>query len=39
MKTFANGHKPLRKWYMVDAENKTLGRLATEVATVIERKT
>ena len=23
-----------RKWYIVDAEGKTLGRLATEIATV-----
>lgn len=27
-----------RKWYMVDAEGKTLGRLATEVAMVIMGK-
>lgn len=27
-----------RKWYVVDAENKTLGRLATEVATVLRGK-
>lgn len=24
-----------RKWYIVDAEGKTLGRLATEIATVL----
>lgn len=27
-----------RKWYIVDAENKVLGRLATEVATVLRGK-
>ena len=27
-----------RKWYVVDAENKTLGRLATEVAKVLRGK-
>lgn len=27
-----------RKWYVVDAEGKTLGRLATEVATVLRGK-
>ena len=27
-----------RKWYIVDAEGKTLGRLATEIATVLKRK-
>ena len=28
-----------RKWYVVDAEGLTLGRLASEVATVLKRKT
>lgn len=27
-----------RKWYLVDAEGKTLGRLATEVATILRGK-
>ena len=27
-----------RKWYLVDAEGKTLGRLATEIATVLRGK-
>ena len=27
-----------RQWYLVDAENKTLGRLATEVAAVLRGK-
>ena len=27
-----------RRWYLVDAENKTLGRLATEVAAVLRGK-
>ena len=27
-----------RQWYLVDAENKTLGRLATEVASVLRGK-
>ena len=34
MKTFmANESTIQRKWYVVDAEGKTLGRLATVVAT------
>ena len=28
-----------RKWFLVDAENQTLGRLATEVASVLRGKT
>ena len=28
-----------RQWFLVDAENQTLGRLATEVATVLRGKT
>ena len=27
-----------RKWYFVDAEGKTLGRLATEIATILRGK-
>ncbi len=27
-----------RKWYVVDAEGKTLGRLATEIATILRGK-
>ena len=27
-----------RKWYVVDAEGKTLGRLATEIAKVLRGK-
>ena len=27
-----------RKWYIVDAEGKTLGRLATEIATILRGK-
>ena len=28
-----------RQWFLVDAENQTLGRLATEVASVLRGKT
>lgn len=39
MKTFmANAQTITRKWYVVDAEGKTLGRLATQVATVLRGK-
>jgi len=39
MKTYmANAQTVSRKWYVVDAENKTLGRLATEVATVLRNQ-
>jgi large subunit ribosomal protein L13 len=39
MKTFmANESTITRKWFVVDAENKTLGRLATEVASVLKGK-
>lgn len=39
MKSFmANAQTITRKWYVVDAENKTLGRLATEVASVLRGK-
>lgn len=33
MKTFsAKAHEVTREWFVIDAENKTLGRLASEVA-------
>jgi large subunit ribosomal protein L13 len=39
MKTFMEKNETIvRKWYVVDAENKTLGRLATEVASVLKGK-
>jgi len=39
MKTFmANESTITRKWYVVDAAGKTLGRLATEVASVLKGK-
>jgi large subunit ribosomal protein L13 len=39
MKTFmANAQNVTRKWFVVDAEGKTLGRLATEVASVLKGK-
>ena len=39
MKTFmANPAAVERKWYVVDAEGKTLGRLASEVAKVLRGK-
>jgi large subunit ribosomal protein L13 len=39
MKTFmASSQNVTRKWYVVDAEGKTLGRLATQVATVLRGK-
>jgi len=39
MKTFmANNQTMTRKWFVVDAEDKTLGRLATEVASVLKGK-
>lgn len=28
-----------RKWYVVDAEGKTLGRLSSEIATILRGKT
>ncbi len=36
--TIANAAKIERKWYVVDAEGKTLGRLASEVARVLTGK-
>lgn len=39
MKTFMPNESDIeRKWYVVDAEGKTLGRLATEVARVLRGK-
>ena len=39
MKTFsAKAHEVERDWFLVDAENKTLGRLATELATRLRGK-
>ena len=39
MKTYmANPNKIERKWYVVDAEGQTLGRLAAEVAKVLRGK-
>ena len=39
MKTFmANPDKLEKKWYVVDAEGKTLGRLASEVAKILRGK-
>ena len=39
MKTYMPGAKTIeRKWYVVDAEGKTLGRLATQVAMVLRGK-
>ncbi|MGP4072771.1 50S ribosomal protein L13 [Piscibacillus sp. B03] len=34
----ANENNVERKWYVVDAEGQTLGRLATEVATILRGK-
>lgn len=40
MKTFMpNAESVERKWYVVDAEGQTLGRLASEVAKVLSGKT
>ena len=39
MKSFiAKPHEVVRKWYIIDAEGKTLGRLATEVASILRGK-
>lgn len=39
MKTFsAKNHDVDRNWYLVDAQNKTLGRLSTEIATRLRGK-
>ena len=34
----AKANEVERKWYVVDAEGKTLGRLATEVASILRGK-
>ena len=40
MKTYmANPDKIERKWYVVDAEGQTLGRMASEIAKVLRGKT
>ena len=39
MKTFvAKEHEVTRKWYLVDAEDKILGRLSTQIATRLRGK-
>ncbi|MEW6622277.1 MAG: 50S ribosomal protein L13 [Bacillota bacterium] len=39
MSTFmAKPHEVTRKWYLIDAEGKTLGRLATEIARLLRGK-
>jgi len=39
MRTVSVRHQDVpRKWYIVDAENKVLGRLATEIATILRGK-
>ena len=39
MKTFvAKEHETERKWYVIDAQNKVLGRLASEIATRLRGK-
>ncbi len=39
MKTFvAKEHEIEKKWYSIDAEGKTLGRLASEIATLLRGK-
>ncbi|NMB34339.1 MAG: 50S ribosomal protein L13 [Clostridium sp.] len=39
MKTFmAKAHEVERKWYVVDAEGKPLGRLASEIAKILRGK-
>lgn len=39
MKSFiAKPNEVERKWYVIDAEGKTLGRLSTEVATILRGK-
>jgi large subunit ribosomal protein L13 len=39
MKSYvAKPHEVERKWYVVDAEGKTLGRLASQVATILRGK-
>lgn len=39
MKSYmAKANEIERKWYVIDAENKVLGRLATEIATILSGK-
>ena len=39
MKSFiAKPHEVERKWYVIDAEGKTLGRLASEAASILRGK-
>jgi len=39
MKSFiAKPHEVERKWYIIDAEGKTLGRMATEAASILRGK-
>lgn len=39
MKSFvAKPHEVVRKWYVIDAEGKTLGRLSTEAASILRGK-
>ena len=39
MKSFiAKPHEVVRKWYVIDAEGKTLGRLASEAASILRGK-
>ena len=39
MKSFiAKPHEVVKKWYVIDAEGKTLGRLSTEVASILRGK-
>lgn len=39
MKSFmAKTNEVERKWYVIDAENKVLGRMATEIATILSGK-
>lgn len=39
MKTFFAKEKDIeRKWYLMDAEGKTLGRFATKIATILQGK-
>lgn len=39
MKSFiAKPHEVERKWYVVDAEGKTLGRMSTQIATILRGK-
>ena len=35
---FANAQTYQREWFVVDAEGKTLGRMATEIATILKGK-